>query len=116
MPVLSIQRTRCRPADIISVTSRILEFVDWAFGSTVKFGEAVDVGIPGVGFINFERASIDFVHAETAVEVGKGRDAGADPARGLSVGRSASGAVIGVIDHNLVFMGVTEEDVGNNMG
>ena len=42
--------------------------------------EVVDVRIESVGVVDLKGAGVDFVHAEAAVEVGQGCDAGANPA------------------------------------
>ena len=116
MPVLCIQRATIRPANVVGLTSRVLELIDGAFGGAVKGREGRDIGIPGVGFVDFEGVGVDFVHAEAAVQVRERCHGGADPAYGLGVGGYALRAVLGVIDHDLVFVGVTEEDVGNHVG
>ena len=90
--------------------------VDGALCGAVEGREGRDVGVPGIGLVDFERAGVDFVHAEAAVKICQWGYGGADPAGGLGVGGCALRAVLGVVDHDLVFVGVAEEDIGNDVG
>lgn len=63
-----------------------------------------DVGDPGVGVVDIEGTRVDFVHTESAVKVYEGGDAGADPADCLGGGGCTHGAVIAVVDHDLILM------------
>ena len=115
MPILGIQWRAFWPTDVVRISRGILELVTWSFGCPVEAQVAVDVGIPSVGLVNLERASVYFIHPEAAVEVGEGRDAGTNPAEGLGIGGGSSGAVVCIVDHHFVFVGVAEKDIGNDV-
>lgn len=84
--------------------------------ASIEGGEGADVCVEGVRFVDVEGGGVDFVHAEAGVEVGEGCDAGANPARGEGGVAGLDGAVVGIVDHLLVFVGVTEKDVGDDVG
>ena len=116
MPIFGVQRAALGPADVVGRAGGVLELVDGALGGAIKGREGRDVGVPGVGFVDFEGAGVDLVHAEAAVEVAEGGYGWADPAWGLGVRGGALCAVFGVVDHDFIFMGVAEEDAGDYMG
>jgi len=78
--------------------------------------EGRHVCVEGVRIINVEVTRIDFVHAEPRVEVRERGDAGADPSGGEGVGGVAHGAVVGVVEEELVLVGVAEEDPRDDVG
>ena len=118
VPPCRVERGGGRPAadDGVGVAGRVLEFIHRAGDGGVEFREGVDVGVEGVGVRDVEGVGVDFVHAEAGVKVRERGDGGADPAGGERVGRVLDGAVEGVIDHELVFVGVAEEYVGDDVG
>lgn len=76
-----------------------------------QLGELRHVGVEGVGVVDVEGGGVDAVEAVAAVEVCEGRDGGPDPGGGEGGGGRLRGAVRGVEDGELVFVGVAEKDV-----
>ena len=99
--------------DIVGVAGGVFELVNGTGRGGVEVGEGGDVRVPSVGVVDFEVAGVDFVHSEAAVEIRQGGYAGADPAGGEGIGARLLGAVVGVVDHDFVFVRVPEEDVGD---
>lgn len=58
---------------------------------------------------------IDLVHTEPGVDVRERRDRGTNPAGREGMGGVSDRAVEGVVDHELVFVGVAEEYVGDDV-
>ena len=116
MPERRIQRCILGPTNGISITGRIFELIGRPTLAGIEGGEGIDIRIPGIGVVDVEGGGVDFVEAEAAVEIGEGRDARADPARSQCVGGGLHGAVLGVVDHDFVFVGVAEEDAGDDVG
>ena len=108
---------RGRPAadDGVGVAGRVFELVHGPGDGGVEFREGVDVGVEGVGVHDVEGVCVDFIHAEARVEVGERGHGRADPASGEGVSRVLHGAVERVVDHELVFVGVAEEYVGDDV-
>lgn len=73
------------------------------------------VGVVRVRVVYTEVAGIDFIDTVARVEIGQRSYAWTDPTHVLSMGGVASGAIIRIVDHELVFMCVAEEDTSNNM-
>lgn len=101
---------RCGP---VGVSGRVLKAVCRA--GVVERGKLRNVAEEGVRLVNVEVARVYFVHPEPAVQVGQGRDAGPDPAGCESGAGALFGAVVGVVDHEFVLVGVAVEDIRNDM-
>ena len=116
MPKRSIQRGILRPTNRISITGRVLKLVGRSVLAGVEGGKGVDIRIPGVGVVDVEGGRIDFVEAEAAVEICERRYARADPTGSQGVCGRLDRAVLGVVDHHFVFVGVPEEDTRDDVG
>ena len=116
MPERSIQRRILGPTDGISITGRVFELVGRSALARVEGGEGIDVCVPGIGVVDVEGSGVDFVEAEAAVEVCERRDARADPTGCQRVCGGLHSAILGVINHDFVFVGVAEEDARNDVG
>ena len=100
MPERRVQRRIIRPVEAVVCGARaVFVFEDRAGLGSVDRGEGGHLGVVGVGFVDGEVAGVDFVHAEAGVEVGKGREGGADPADVGGVGEVTGRSVVGVVDH-----------------
>ena len=115
MPVRGVQGRCGWPADVVGVAGGIFVLVGGAGGGNVEVGEGGDVGVEGVGVVDVEVASVDFVHPEAAVEVCQGRDAGAYPSWSESIFAGLLGTIICVVDHDFVFVRVAKEDISNHV-
>lgn len=117
VPVRRIQWSGGRPAadHRIRVTSRVFELEYWPANRRVKLRERIHVREESVCFHDIEGIRVDLVHAEAGVDVRERRDRGANPAGRESMGEVLDRAVEGVVDHELVFVGVAEEDIGDDM-
>lgn len=116
IPERRIQRRVRRPgrSGAICVSRRVFKVEDRS--SFIEGWEARDVAIKGICFINVEVASVDFVEAVTAVEVGQRGDARPDPAGGQSCVSALDGRIVGKVDHELIFVSMAKEYVGDDMG
>jgi len=75
--------------------------------------EGGDVGVPCVGVVDVEAAGVNFVHPEPAIQIRQGRHARANPAWRECILACLLGTVVSVVDHNFVFVGVAEENIGD---
>ena len=117
VPVRRIQWSGGRPAadHRIRVTSRVFELVYRPANCWVKLRERTHVREKSVCLHNIEGIRVDLVHAEAGVDIRERRDRGANPAGHEGMGRVLDRAVEGVVDHELVFVSVAEEDVGDDV-
>ena len=69
-----------------------------------------------MGVVDAEVTSVDLVVAVTRVEVGEGCDRRADPAYIDGVANVTGCAVLGVVDHELIFVRMAKEDSCNYVG
>ena len=99
----------------IGVPRGVLEFVPWTGLGGIQLVVGGDIAEEVVGIVHAEIARVDLVQSETAVHVGHGRDAGTDPARHERRVGGLDARVAGVVDGELVLVGVAEEDVGDDM-
>lgn len=81
----------------------------------VELREGVHVRVIGVCFQDLEGVGIDFVHAEARVDIGERGDAGTNPAGSEGMCGVLHRAVEGVVDHEFIFVGVTEENIRNDV-
>ena len=118
VPPGRVQRRGRRPAADhgVRVAGGVLKLVDGPGDGRVEFRERVHVRVEGVGVHDVEGARVDLVHAEARVEVRERRHRRPDPAGRERVRRVLHRAVERVVDHELVFMRVAEEDVGDDVG
>lgn len=115
VPVSSIQGSVHWPTNGVSLTGRIFELEGWATLCRVKGCERADIGIVCVRIINVEIAGVHHVHTIPRIQVGQRGDARANPACGKSVRSVLDGTVVSIVYHELIFMSVAEEDVGNHV-
>lgn len=115
VPERSVQRCVRRPFSrrTISRARAVLEFESGS--RAVQLRERRDVRVESVRIVDVEAASVDLVQPETGVEVRERRDTGAYPTGRERIRSRLSGTVVGVVDHELVFVCVAEEDVGDNV-
>lgn len=74
------------------------------------------IAVEGVCFVNVEVARVDLIQTEATVQVLQRGYAGHDPTGGEGIVGILHSPVVGIVNHELVLVGVSEEDVGNNMG
>lgn len=115
MPVGGIEWSFGWPIDIICLAGRVFQLVSRASRGRVEIRKARNIRVPGVRFIDIEGSSIDLVHAETAVQIGKRRNTWSNPANVECVRRGYVTSVIGIVYHELVLMSMAEEDVGDDV-
>lgn len=115
VPVRGVQRCGLGPADRICVSGGILEFPHRTGLAGVDGRKGTDVGVVRVGVVDGKVSRVDFVRAVSAVQVGQRGDAGPDPADVQGVCGVLDSSVVGVVDHELVFMGVAEKNTRNHM-
>ena len=117
VPERRVQRRTVRPAEgVVGGAGVVFVAPDGAGEGGVEGREGGDVGVVGGGVVDVEVAGVDDVHAVAGVEVGERGDGRADPGGGEGRGRGLGGAVVGVVDHEFVFVRVAEEDVGDDVG
>lgn len=116
VPVGGVQGRVGGPSNGVCVSSGILKLPDRSGLRGVEGSKRTDISIVGVGIVDGEIASVDFIHAVATVQVGERSDARSDPANAESVGGVLDGAVVGIVDHELIFVSVAEEDVCDHMG
>lgn len=104
MPEFSVQGGIWVPANIVRFAGGVFEFENGACSGDIQIGKGGDVRNPGIGFIDFKRAGVDFVHTETAVEICEGSDARTDPGCCLRVKGGLICTVMAVVDRDLIFM------------
>jgi hypothetical protein len=117
VPVRRIQWGGGRPATNhrIRVTSRVFELVYRPANRRVKLRERIHVREESVCFHDIEGIRVDLVHAEAGVDVGERRDRGANPAGHEGMSGVLDRAIEGIVDHELVFVSVAEEDIGDDV-
>ncbi len=115
VPVGCIERRVLWPADRVRVPSGILKVPDWSRLIGVDGTKGADVGVISVGIVDREVTCIDLVHAVSAVEVGQRCDARPNPANIQGMSCILNSAIVGIVDHELIFMGMPKEDAGNDM-
>ena len=72
----------------------------------------MNVRVPGVRVVNVGISDVDFVHAETGIEICERNYGWANPAWSLSGRGVLDRCVVCIVNHQLVFVGVSEEYVG----
>lgn len=115
MPERRVERSGCGPVGLraVDVARGVLVFVGRTCSVQARKGR--DVGVVCVGFVDIEVARVDFVEAEPGIQVGERCDARPDPAGCEGVTCGLDGAVVGVVYHELVLVGVAKEDVCDDM-
>ena len=118
MPESSIQRRIFWPFDRIAVsgTGRVFEFPCQPTLGHVQGSALADVCSEGVGVVDVEVAGVDFVEAPCWVVASQGREGRHDPGGNEGVLRGLLGAVVAVVDAQLVGVRVAEEDGCDHMG
>lgn len=103
------------PANRVRVASGVLKGPHGTCLGRVEGLEGRDIGEVGVGVVDAEIARVDFVHTIAGVQVGQRCDRGAHPADVDGMIRVLHRAIVGVVDHCLIFVRVAEEDAGDNV-
>lgn len=116
VPVSRIHGSVGGPSDRIRVASRVLKLPYRAGGGCVNSGEGTDIGVVRVCVVNGEIARVHLVHAVARVEIGERSNTGSDPSNVQRMSSILGSTVVGIVDHKLIFVGVSEEDTGNNVG
>ena len=120
VPERSVQRGRGRPSRRVAVRLPRGVFQGKRRAplptTTLQILERLHIGDEGPRVDDVEATRVDFVQAEAGVQVRQRRDRGPDPGGGVGVRDVRRGGVVGVVDQDLVFVRVAEEDVGDDVG
>lgn len=115
MPVRSIQGSVRWPTNGVSLTGRIFQLESWATLCWIEGCERVDIGIVCVRIIDVEITGVHHVHTIPGIQIGQRSDTGANPACGKRMRSILNSTVVSIVYHELIFMSVAEENVGNHM-
>lgn len=119
MPKGSVKRGVARPpagdGGRIERARGVLEAERGTGEGGVERGEVAHVAEIGVRVVDVEVGRVDLVEAEGGVHVGQRGDAGADPGGCEGGGGVDGGCVVCVEEGEVVFVGVAEEDAGDDV-
>jgi len=118
MPPRRIQGVVLSPGNIRAVCSARVVLVDVSrakLGLPVQPGVRVYVTPPRVRIEDIECGRVNFVHAETGIQIRERRDRGSYPGRReRSIGANVR-PVVSVEDRKLILVGVTKENISDDM-